>query len=399
MNTHADASFPVMTMTEIAALCKRNFRRYEQGVAPQSIIILGGPGSGKTHIMVTPSCLPTWYAEHLSEKTDTLITVDDILVSVVRVAEKDGQEIAGPGVPFEDEDGNFMLRFSRAPTLSELAEARHEVDGEMVPYRYFIIVLDELSSSNADTQKVVANMLHSDDHSLGGDELPLGTFVCGTGNLPQDGAGANRLLSHLVDRPKVIRTKPDGESWVKDFAEPNAICPIIIEFGRQHWREVIVDTPPMEYGNYCTFRSLTETSYDVASLISDRGFNGSVPSWAEAEFASNIGCKAARLLSDFIEKAGEVATPEEIFANAECATVSNNIGYQYVSASMVLGAVTNMSEATSALTYVMRLRTDLIVSVGRKLHDVLANPDFTDTIMTSDIWMRFQKQYGEYLTD
>jgi hypothetical protein len=173
----------------------------------------------------------------------------------------------------------------------------------------------------------------------------------------------------------------------------------VIEFMRQHWRDVVVDTPPLDYGNYCTFRSMTECSYDVAGMIGESGFNGMVPAWAEAEFASNIGCKAARLLSDFIEKAGEVANPDEVFMNPEGAVVSQNVGFQYVSAQMVLGAVTNMSEASAALTYVMRLRTDLIVSIGRKLHDVLANPDFSDNIMTSSVWMKFQKEYGEYLRD
>ena len=393
------ASFPTMSMTEIEALIKRNFRRYEHGATPQSLIVLGGPGSGKTHIFTATDCLPTWYAEHLTEKTDTLVTVDDVMVVVIRVAEKDGQEIAGPGVPYEDEDGNFYMRFSRAPTLTEMSEMRHEVDGEMIPYRYFILVLDELSSSNSDTQKVVANMLHSDDHSLGGDKLPLGAFVVATGNMPADGAGANRLLSHLVDRPKVVRNTPDGEGWVKNYAEPHDICPIVVGWVRETWRENIVDTPPLAYGNYCTFRSVTETSYDVAGMIGEQGFNGTVPSYIEADFASNIGCQAARSLADYIEKAGEVASPEEIFSDPQTAPVSENVGYQYVSASMVLGAVTDMSQATAALEYVMRLRTDLIVSIGRKLHDVLANPAFTDNIMTSSVWMRFQKEYGEYLRD
>ena len=391
-----EASFPIITMKTVAKMVKRNLNRTKQGVTPQAMMLLGPPGTGKTYVFVNRACLPTWYAEHLTDRTETLVTPDDIAVIVLRVAEKDGQEVAGPGCPFEDEDGNYYFRFSRAPTLTEMAELR-KPDG--TPYRYFILVLDELSSSNNDTQKVIANTLHSDDKTLGGDPLPEGCLVVATGNMPADGAGANRLLAHVIDRPKIFRIKFEITGWIEDFAEPNNICPIVIEFMRQHHADVVVGTPPTDYGNYCTSRSMTEASYDVAALINDPEFDGTVPSWAEAEFASNIGCKAARLLSDFIEQAGEVANPSDVFADPQGATVSDNIGFQYISASMALGAVTNMSEATAALTYVMRLRTDLIVSLGVKLHDVLANPEFTDDIITSPIWMKFQQQYGEYLKD
>ena len=395
-STLPPASFPVMPMKEVARLVKRNFNRTKHGGIPQSVILLGSPGTGKTYVFTARQCLPTWYADYLTDSTGTLVTPDDICVMVIRVAEKDGQELAGPGCPFEDEEGNFFFRFSRAPTLTDMAEAR-KPDGN--PYRYFVLVLDEISSSTADTQKVIANMLHSTDRTLGGDKLPLGCWVGGTGNMPADGAGANRLLAHLVDRPKIVRVEFEINGWIDDFAVPNDICPIVIEFMRQHWSDVIVGTPPVDYGNYCTGRSMTEASYDVAALIAEKDFNGTVPSWAEADFASNIGCKAARLLSDFIEQAGEVANPQDVFANPDQATVSDNIGFQYITASMALGAVTSMSEATAALTYVMRLRTDLIVSLGVKLHDMLARPEFTDAIITSPVWMKFQQKYGEYLKD
>ncbi|GAG42639.1 unnamed protein product, partial [marine sediment metagenome] len=86
----------------------------------------------------------------------------------------------------------------------------------------------------------------------------------------------------------------------------------------------------------------------------------------ERMIAANVGPGAASTLCQWTAQRDHVPTADQIMADPEAAQVPDQTGFQMIAANLAMGAVTDARTAEAALHYIVRLRTDLQVSLGTK---------------------------------
>lgn len=74
-----------------------------------------------------------------------------------------------------------------------------------------ILLIDELPQADASVQKMLANLLQ--EREIKGKKLKDGWTIIATGNRQSDRAGANRVLSHLMNRMTAIELEPHLDDW------------------------------------------------------------------------------------------------------------------------------------------------------------------------------------------
>jgi hypothetical protein len=399
---HEDASFPKATHDLVEKVLVHRCRMAllpEYKGSPGSVIMLGGPGQGKTS--VAENQCPVIYAAVLSEKYGEQIDPEDILVSVFRPPEREGAEAAGPGVPDEDaETGAFIIRYTQAPDVTEMLSYRYPEGHKWAdePYRFHIMIQDEVASANEDVQKIYTNAFRKLARNIGLSKLVQDCWVLGTGNRPADKSGAFQLLAHFIDSTCVVDVVFEIKNWLR-WAEKHNVTPVFRELMDLHHEQLVAEHVPVEYGNYPTPRSIVEADDLFRGYINSGEFDGTIPLHLEIAFAGMVGCKAARLIAEFIEEsASKVPTFEEIIADPTGAPVPESWSYQHLAASRALHHVEDMSEVEAVFEYVLRLRPDLVVSLGVQLQRLIKSPQFGQVVM-SDVFKRFRSQFSKYLED
>lgn len=350
----------------------------------QPIILLGPPGVGKTWGF--RFLLRSLYAKLLDVDVDRIGYVEE------NVAQRDAPEIAGVMLPAKDADGNVYTRFAKSPIIVEME--RQIAEGKT----HGILNLDEIAQAAQPEQKVCGPALDPSTRTLGGHPIPDGWIVVGTGNRAQDKSGATRLLAHLTDRVRVMELTFSLQAWLA-WARENRINPVIIDFAEAHGdsstgHSIFADAVPVEDVAYCTPRSLVNASRDLDALMADPEFDGHVPGWAESMFAANIGESAANLLCQWMAQRNEVPTAQEILSNPEAARVPTQTGFQMIAANVAMAAVDDRRTAEAAFAYLLRLRTDLRVSLATKLLGITARNGWT---VTSPKAAEFIRDHAELL--
>lgn len=341
-----------ITMSGLEKACKRNFRR---ATGWQPIGVLSAPGVGKTQF--TKHVLPQIYADYLG------LPVEDIGFYDFKPANYDAQELAGPSLPYKNPESG-VITFQ--PTQSFIARSIEESGEE-----FGVLLVDELAAAPHPEQKVCADLLDPNEHSIGGWGIPAGWIVFFTGNRAQDKAGSGRLLSHLPSRCKVFNllfSIADLRKWW--MAEGHN--PIVIECAEAYAdQKFFAEAVPTEDSAYCTPRSLVNAAIDLDAFLADpeEDFTGTIPMDMEQYLGSSIGPSAANVLCQWISRRDHIPTAAEILADPDHAQVPDQTGYQMVAANIAMGAIDPNDEQTAinALHYIVRLRTDLQVSLGTKL--------------------------------
>lgn len=394
MTIQQTEGFPTVTIRKLARICHRNLRRRDGW---QPIGLLSEPGAGKSQFPKT--VLRKLYAEFLSEDLGRDITADDIGVVVYHVAEKDAAESSGPGIPYRDEEtGSYTFEFSQAPLITEINSRGREIDGDWQAYEFGICILEEYADADFDQQNVFAPLMDSGDNTLGDDPFPEGWIVIANGNRPDDRCGSMALSTKTPNRSKWYNLDFDFVGWEEDFAVPNQLNPVIIDWWRENHEEFRARTVPDVPGPFATNRSVTQASYDLDQIIDDPAFNGAVSDWEEADLSANLGISAGRSLVTHVRRMDQVPKPHEIFANPDGCPVSPLVGFQLIAASSAMSYIDDMDKADALLSYIMRLRTDLQIRLGVKLQEVLAYSDSIDSsVMGSSKWAEFDARFHKYL--
>lgn len=343
------------TISGLTRDCKRNLRR---ATGWQAIVILGAPGGGKTDF--GKHVLTGLLADHLG------MPKDEVGFWSFKPANYDAQELAGPSLPWKDPETGII---TFQPTQSFVARKLHEKVAE--GFEFGVLLVDELAAAPHPEQKVCADLLDPNEHSIGGWDLPAGWIVMATGNRAQDKAGSGRLLSHLPSRCKVFNllfSITDLATWWRKAGHN----PIVIEAAEAYAdNKFFADAVPTEDSAYCTPRSLVNAAIDLDAYLADpaEGFTGTIPRDMEHYLASSIGESAASVMCKWISRRDHIPTAQQILDDPDHAQVPDQTGYQMVAANVAMGAIdpNNEQTAVAVLHYIVRLRTDLQVSLGTKL--------------------------------
>jgi hypothetical protein len=383
--------FPTVTIRQLEMICRRNLKSGWQPIG-----LLSEPGAGKS--MFPKTVLRRLVAEHRTEETGREITTDDIGIVTYRVAQKDAAESAGPGIPFQNDDGTYVFEFSQAPLITKVKESGREIDGEWVPHDTVIVILDEFADGDLDQQNVFAPLLDPEDYTLGDDPFPENTIVFANGNRPDDLCGSMTLSSKVPNRSKWFNLLFDPAGWKQDFAIPNNVNPVLMDWFMMNHEEHRARSVPEVPGPFCTARSVAQCSGTMDQIIYDPAFNGTVSDWEEADLAANIGQAAGRSLVTHMRRMEDVPKPHEIFADPHGCKLSPHVGFQLLAASAAMSEITDMGQAEAALEYIMRCRTDLQIRLGVKLQEVLARSETIDaSVLTSPVWAAFDAKFHKYL--
>jgi hypothetical protein len=353
----------------------------------QPVIALGAPGSGKTYFCT--KVLPRIIAECLG------CDVSEVAVVPEKPARRDATEMAGMGLPFEDERG-WITKHAIAPVLIRIQDA---IDAGA---KYVILVWDEAAAAALPEQKVLSDSLDPEENKVGHFDLQKGwndgegkVFVCGTGNRAKDKAGSINMLAQNTDRALVVTVKRDVVGWAEDYATPNGVNPIMIECALAHADDgFFAEEIPATQEPFNTERSTTMASKHLDAIMAEPQFTGMLTPLDEKMLATNIGWSAARRVSEWIQRRDNVPTGAQIIASPETVMVPPETGFQLLAAQLALAEVNDVRSATAALHYIVRLRKDLRVSLGVKLMNISSKAGW---MMTDPLAQSFIMEFNEFL--
>lgn len=331
------------------------------------------------------------YAEYLG------LSVDKVGLIQHRVANRDAAEIAGVALPFKDDNGDLATKFTKPPAVADLWAAVE------AGFTHGIYLIDEFGQSGGDVQKVYADMFDPDERTLAGWAIPDGWIIAWTGNRTSDKSGANRVLSHIMGRCRVVELEFDFKAWER-WAEANDVNPLAIDCARA-WASLesqksadekfFAETVPTEDGPFCTPRSLTHAAADLTAFTESDAFDGkTIPSYVEKLLASSIGERSAAMLSRHIAMADEVPSAADIHADPNGAKVPDATGYQLLAANRAINGACDADTGEATLAYIVRLRPDLQVSLGTKLLRASAKNGWT---LTSDVAVAFIQKFHDLI--
>jgi hypothetical protein len=328
----------------------------------QPILLTGSPGIAKTQWC--KNGLRKIYADFLN------IGFEDVGVVTEKPARRDAAELAGAGLPYKQADGSHIFEFTLSPVLAKIQRSGKQ---------YGILLWDEATAAGVAEQKVICDSCDPEEHEIGGHKIPAGWIVVLTGNRAKDKAGSQRALSQLINRVMTYNVEFDINGWVR-WAEENGVNPVVIECAKAYAdQNFFADSVPSEDTAYCTPRSLVRAAAHLDAYMMSDEFSGHIPPIVEKMLASNIGADAANILSQWMAQRDEVPSAEEIINYPETARVSDQTGFQMIAANSAMAHVNDARSATAVLHYIVRLRTDLQVSLGTKLMGISTRKGWTVT--------------------
>tara|TARA_R110000787_G_scaffold137557_1_gene251176 strand:- start:16 stop:1134 length:1119 start_codon:yes stop_codon:yes gene_type:complete len=344
----------------------------------QPIVVIGMTGGGKSQFCKT--VMRKAFAESKG------LTADDIGFITERMAGRDAEVFSGASLPFKGEDGSLAMQSTKPPLILAI---------ERLGTKYTMVLLDELLQANADCQKVCSDMLDPDEHSIGGWALPKGTIVVATGNRTKDKSGANRLLAHLTDRVAMFELKFSIDTWA-EWAYANGVNPIVIECAKAYSDEgFFADSVPATDEQYCSPRSLTRASSHLNAFFKMKGNDAYLNGTIRALIAANIGDGATTMLFQYAEIRDQVPTEADIQRNPETALVPDITGHQMIAGHNAIASATDGDSIGQAFKYILRLRTDLQVSMNVRLLKIAGNNGW---VSNEPLVNQFLAKYHDLIT-
>ena len=318
----------------------------------QPLIITGMTGGGKT--MLAKTVIRTAYAESLG------LMPDDIGFVTERLASRDACEVAGVALPFKDDQGNLTTQNTKPPLITTI---------ERTGKKHGILLLDEVLQANTDMQKVLGDVFDPMEHSIAGFPLPSGWAVVGTGNRTKDKSGASRLLSHLLDRVLMFELAFEIDSWA-NWAYANDVHPLVIECAKAHDSGAVsffADSVPATDEQYCSPRSAVRASDHLTAFFNANGEDAYLNRTIKALISANIGTAATEVLGTYADIRKDVPTEAEIQRDPESCLLPDQSGHQMIAAHNAMNSAFDGDSLGRAFKYILRVRTDLQVSLGVRL--------------------------------
>jgi hypothetical protein len=191
----------------------------------------------------------------------------------------------------------------------------------------------------------------------------------GTGNRTKDKSGANRLLSHLLDRVLMFELEFSITAWSK-WAYANGVHPLIIECAIANSVgdiKFFADSVPATDEQYCSGRSAVRASDHLTAFLNTNGQDAYLNRTIRSLLSANIGSSATELLCTYSKVRDQVPNEREIQSNPESCILPDDSGYQMLAGHNAIASATDGDSIGQAFKYILRLRTDLQVSLGVRL--------------------------------
>lgn len=261
-----------------------------------------------------------------------------------------------------------------------------------------ILFLDEFPQASHEVQKAAAPLLLSG--SIGDWKLPGGWMVVAAGNRTDDQAGANSMLSHVLNRMCVIDIDaPDVDDWVI-WAANKQLAPEIIAFAKLRPDVVFNGHIPTEEDRpYCTPRSLHALA-DVAAQ-----WEGGLQRMVTREAGGGIdvingfiGEGAGAELVGVIRTAINLPSFEEVMGNPKECRVPTDPADAYAMSLMVAVRAAFDKQPQAPLTYLTRFNVNqsLVAMVALFNRDAryMGTREFGDWVKNNrDVLAK----YGKYM--
>lgn len=346
----------------------------------QPIILLGSVGIAKTQYLKTQ--LPIFIAQQYE------CDPEDVAVIIEKPARRDSAELAGVALPSKDADGTLNTQFTKPPTLSTIEKAI--ADGA----KHVVLLWDELAAAGASEQKVMADTLDPQEHSIGGRPLPPNCFICATGNRAQDKAGSTRLLSINVNRAMTFNLEFSLPALSK-YWNDKGLNPLMMDAAEAlHPEGFFVEGVPTEDGAFNTPRQYEQSAGLLSAFMASEDFDGTIPRHIEKALSGIIGIKAASQLTKFIGLVDQLPSVSDILTTPSECMVPDQTGFQLLAANKAMASMFGKEDAEAVLKYIVRLRPDLQVSLGTKLLTIATKRSWN---ITDPIGVQFIAKYHDLL--
>lgn len=231
---------------------------------------------------------------------------------------------------------------------------------QMMQHERGILFFDEFPQATHEVQKAVAPLLLTG--KIGEHALRPGWKIVCAGNNIDDNAGANSILSHVLNRLSYIQVKaPDPDQWAV-WAANNGLSFECIAFAKLR-PSAVFDTLQPEGGDspWCTARSLHAAS-DIAQQ-----FPGGIRAMVRSEIgmallAGTIGQGATAELKGVVEIAMNLPSFEEIIANPDAAEVPTDLSRAYAAVMLVAVRARSGKDGEAAVHYLTRFQPNIALT-------------------------------------
>lgn len=257
-----------------------------------------------------------------------------------------------------------------------------------------ILFLDEFPQASHEVQKACAPLIY--EGVIGEHKLPPGWLVVLAGNGTEDGAGANTILTHVLNRVfRIEVSPPDVDQWVS-WAIDAKLEPEIIAFAKMRPNVVFEsEVPSVPDTPWCTPRSLHAVS-DFA-----KAFPGGIRSLASsvtgmALMTGAIGKGAAGELATVVKSAINLPTMEEILANPEECRIPSELSEAYAAIMLVAVRADYQKHGDAPVRYLTRFQanfalTALVTLANRDKNFLMSKAVQNWVSSNKDLLQKFQK--------
>ena len=259
-----------------------------------------------------------------------------------------------------------------------------------------ILFLDEFMQAPAEVQKAIAPLLL--DRRIGEYALPAEWSVAIAGNGQDDLAGANAILSHVINRIALFEVKPPKpDDWV-NWAVDHGVEPLLIAFAKSSPQEVFgAPIPTTGDTPYCTPRSVETLSHvaqawpgGLGAMVNDE--------LGRATVAATIGTGAAAVLFSLATMAHDLPSYEAVVEDPNGTEVPEQLSHAYATI-LMLCARAQRKHTDQLLAYITRFNENHVIVGLRVL--LRKDPAFLQSRRLLD-WIgghrEVLKHYAPYLS-
>lgn len=340
---------------------------YEAGTAVQ---LISGPGVGKSETVRVDliNTLEAHYGEKFGLVEEHLAT-------------RDAPDVGGFMVPSKDADGRAVSKYTLPYIMSRVEQQVAQ------GFKRGILFLDEFMQSDHLVQKAAAPLIL--DGNIGEWSLPSGWFVMLASNRVTDGAGANKVLTHIVNRMANLEVQFSIDALMRWGERPNIdMHPMLMAFWKARTGVIYSDTTPKDGKPFSSPRSQAAAGKYLRTVLGKDNQSMHIPDdeITQEVVAGHVGQACAAEMFAFFKVANELPTIEEIEANPDTAKRPDDTRLDAQYAAMTMAVYhSNEKNVDAMFKYVTRLSRELQTSAAKSLLEkkggaLLNSPALTDWI-------------------